>query len=476
MMRSLQIVFVSVLILGNVAIAAKTSSYLRASDSTETEEASSLLLDSGSLPRHLKKNGPKKKSGGGSARKNPKGTKGKHDKHDKPTNSNGGSTDVNNSGQIPNEAALVCAGLQGIPCPEGYSCVDDPSNCGIAADCLGICVEVPKCAGLLGLQCPDGLVCVNDPTNCGIAADCLGICVDASLTCGGSFGEACPDGLTCIDDSRDNCDPGNGGADCGGICIVSPVPPVLAPGDPSQGGDELPRCGGPENITCLNDLTCVDNPKCTAGSVDCLGTCTYIQMFCGGSAALECPDGLTCVDDPSDSCDPNNGGADCGGVCVYVSGPPVVDVPNFSGICPLDVPRSDDACPTDFEIGARCGYGSVCCCDTCYTETTCTCSDAKTFQCASIAIKCNSDCPVSNITTPIIPDEPAMCTPSMSAWPDLVGRIGEEAKAFLESSEPCLTVITIVLEGSAVTTDYVFTRVRIIVNDQDIVVAPPMIG
>src|SRR5205814_9221708 len=39
-------------------------------------------------------------------------------------------------------------------------------------------------------------------------------------------------------------------------------------------------------------------------------------QFCGGIAGFPCPTGYTCVDDPSDSCDPNAGGADCGGICV----------------------------------------------------------------------------------------------------------------------------------------------------------------
>ncbi|HZH15244.1 MAG TPA: hypothetical protein VE057_12900 [Archangium sp.] len=39
-------------------------------------------------------------------------------------------------------------------------------------------------------------------------------------------------------------------------------------------------------------------------------------QFCGGFAAIQCPEGLVCVDDPNDSCDPNTGGADCGGICV----------------------------------------------------------------------------------------------------------------------------------------------------------------
>ncbi len=38
--------------------------------------------------------------------------------------------------------------------------------------------------------------------------------------------------------------------------------------------------------------------------------------FCGGFAGIPCPEGLTCVDDPNDSCDPSEGGADCGGICV----------------------------------------------------------------------------------------------------------------------------------------------------------------
>lgn len=41
-------------------------------------------------------------------------------------------------------------------------------------------------------------------------------------------------------------------------------------------------------------------------------------IFCGGIAGFPCPDGMECTDDPTDSCDPNNGGADCGGICVAV--------------------------------------------------------------------------------------------------------------------------------------------------------------
>lgn len=38
--------------------------------------------------------------------------------------------------------------------------------------------------------------------------------------------------------------------------------------------------------------------------------------MCGGIAGIACDPGMNCVDDPSDSCDPNQGGADCSGICV----------------------------------------------------------------------------------------------------------------------------------------------------------------
>lgn len=81
-----------------------------------------------------------------------------------------------------------------------------------------------SCGGLAGKPCPDGMTCVDDPSDdCDPAkggADCMGICEksDAPVSCGGFAGKPCPDGMTCVDDPSDDCDPTKGGADCIGVC------------------------------------------------------------------------------------------------------------------------------------------------------------------------------------------------------------------------------------------------------------------
>lgn len=89
-------------------------------------------------------------------------------------------------------------------------------------------------------------------------------------------------------------------------------------------GAEVPApsfCGGIAGFPCPDGQTCVDNPDdgCdpNAGGADCGGSCTDspLPTFCGGIAGFPCPEDESCVDDPSDDCDPNAGGADCGGIC-----------------------------------------------------------------------------------------------------------------------------------------------------------------
>ena len=128
--------------------------------------------------------------------------------------------------------------------------------------------------------------------------------IEEPIACGGFAGIECPDGLTCVDDPNDDCDPDNGGADCGGIC------------EPA-----VTYCGGFAGIACPKDQVCVDDPNddCDPdnGGADCGGICepAPAPTYCGGFANLACPKDQVCVDDPNDDCDPKHGGADCGGIC-----------------------------------------------------------------------------------------------------------------------------------------------------------------
>lgn len=139
------------------------------------------------------------------------------------------------SSVAPTPTGAIC-GSRGLPaCPDGTTCVNDPSKpgCDIAVDCPGICVKPSTstittrataaiCGGRGLPLCPDGTTCVNDPRkpSCDISADCPGICVKLDGPfCGGFAGFPCPQSeQVCIDDPRDDCAPPTG-ADCGGTCV-----------------------------------------------------------------------------------------------------------------------------------------------------------------------------------------------------------------------------------------------------------------
>ena len=180
-----------------------------------------------------------------------------------------------------------CGGIAGDPCDKGETCVDIPNDgCDPAkgdTDCAGACAPCKEFCFPDVKECPDGTTKVSrDPCNncefapCPPPPSCSGPCpADAML---------CPDGTVVERDPCNNCE-------------FAPCPPP-------------PSCPGP----CTADaMLCPDG---TAVGRDACNDCKFLPCPCGGIAGFPCPEGEECVDDPSDNCDPEQGGADCHGICV----------------------------------------------------------------------------------------------------------------------------------------------------------------
>lgn len=101
-------------------------------------------------------------------------------------------------------------------------------------------------------------------------------------------------------------------------------PLILAIDDHSmaQCNVETHRCEvvKPKDIACngfsINPHACPEGWQCRLPGfvADVPGKCV---QPCGGFAGLQCTDpDAQCMDDPTDDCDPNAGGADCGGICI----------------------------------------------------------------------------------------------------------------------------------------------------------------
>ncbi|HET6147583.1 MAG TPA: protease complex subunit PrcB family protein [Polyangia bacterium] len=239
------------------------------------------------------------------------------------------------------------------PCPPRAVCVPDPT--------------VTHCGGIAGIPCPTGQTCVDDPSdscdpNNG-GADCGGICVGDPkvVRCGGIAGIPCPGAGTCVDDASDSCDPNNGGADCGGVCRCAPLPcPSGAKFD-----------GSPSVCACI-----APSPPPSPG------------VFCGGIAGIPCPGAGRCVDDPSDSCDPDHGGADCGGLCQCVQNVACVRGSVFDSSPKVCACVPQPMCGPVCDI--FCQYGNVLDAKGC---PTCACNPAPTPPTRCPRDKCPSPAP-----------------------------------------------------------------------------------
>lgn len=129
---------------------------------------------------------------------------------------------------VPAPEGQPCGGLLGLACDEGEFCHYEPGQfCG-AADATGMCMTKPEVC--IEIYAP---VCGCDDTtyanSCFAAAAGVGISHEGECEqvggqfCGGFGNLPCPDGFECVDDANDDCDPANGGADCGGVCVPEPT-------------------------------------------------------------------------------------------------------------------------------------------------------------------------------------------------------------------------------------------------------------
>lgn len=135
-------------------------------------------------------------------------------------------------------------------------------------------------------------------------------------------------------------------------------------------------------VVCVTE-PCDPVPECVPDDVD-----GDDDVFCGGFAALRCPGEGECVDDPDDDCAADNGGRDCGGVCVCEArecrpgrtfnddpavcacerdGLPGISCANVlcqEGTTCVETPNGPDCVPVDSAVKCGdnlCTDGQVCC-------------------------------------------------------------------------------------------------------------------
>jgi hypothetical protein len=121
------------------------------------------------------------------------------------------------------------------------------------------------------------------------------VCEIEALCIEGSVFDSSPDVCACVPDACASVR-----CAAGTHCELVDDGAICAPDEPTN------PCAV---VLCLEGTTCE--------VIDGEPVCTPIEPgpFCGGFAGIECPGSGSCVDDPSDACDPEQGGADCGGLC-----------------------------------------------------------------------------------------------------------------------------------------------------------------
>lgn len=207
--------------------------------------------------------------------------------------------------------------------------------------------------------------------------------------CGGLAGVECPGlGMCDQDDPSDECDPSKG-ADCPMLCSC-PVIALCVEGLIFDDSPAVCDCvPDPSQDPCAA-VRCKEGTHCEPsddGSVACVPD--EPSVFCGGFAGIECPGLGQCEDDPNDSCDPEQGGYDCGGYCtctalakclegyVFDSSPQVCSCVEPTSPCALidchpgaicEVHEGEPICVSNgsWQCGPNvCAKGDVCCNESC---------------------------------------------------------------------------------------------------------------
>lgn len=137
---------------------------------------------------------------------------------------------------------------------------------------------------------------------------------EVGTPCGGFAGLECPGSGTCDqDDPSDDCDPAEG-ADCLGLCSCNVIA-LCIEGLIFDSSPAVCACVPDPSVDPCAAVRCKDGTHCEAdgGSAACVPD--EPSVFCGGFAGFECPGLGLCEDSPDDGCNPEQGGADCGGYC-----------------------------------------------------------------------------------------------------------------------------------------------------------------